>query len=242
MLAVAGGTSAAKANGSARSVTCALLRDDLVLVVRAGADAGQEDLPDPGTAKDSHRVDPAVPAVEVPDDPDRPGAGRPHRERRARCPLMHPDLRPEMVPQTLVPALGHQVKVEFAQRGPVPVGIVQDDHHPVGIGRLQTVVRDARTVHHPGERPGGVHAAHLDPLATGQDDHPDRVRAPPADDHPLAAVAIPFRVRRPARGADRGAARAITRSRSAASPTRLKCTAEFMMCFPPCDVGRAWKT
>jgi hypothetical protein len=40
-----------------------------------------------------------------------------------------------------------------------------------------------------------VHSAHLDPLPTGQDDHPGRVRAPPADDHALASVAIPFRVR-----------------------------------------------
>jgi hypothetical protein len=32
-------------------------------------------------------------------------------------------------------------------------------------------------------------------LATGEDDHPGRVRAPPADDHALASVAIPLRVR-----------------------------------------------
>ena len=73
-------------------------------------------------------------------------------------------------------------------------GSSSDDHHPVRVGRLQPVVRDARTVHHPGEHPGGVHAAHLDPLPTGQDHHPDRVRTPPADDHPLAAVVIPLRV------------------------------------------------
>ena len=107
---------------------------------------------------------------------------------------MHPDVRSEMVPQSLVPALTHQIKVELAQRGPIPVGIVQDDHHPVGVGRFQAVVRDARTVHHPGEHPGGVHAAHLDPLPTGQNHHPGRVRAPPADHHALASIAIPFRV------------------------------------------------
>jgi hypothetical protein len=39
-----------------------------------------------------------------------------------------------------------------------------------------------------------VHAAHLDPLAAGQNHHPGRVRAPPADHHALASIAIPFRV------------------------------------------------
>jgi hypothetical protein len=40
-----------------------------------------------------------------------------------------------------------------------------------------------------------VHAAHLDPLPTRQNHHPGRVRAPPADHHALASIAIPFRVR-----------------------------------------------
>ena len=139
-------------------------------------------------------MDPAVPAVEVTNDPHRPGAGRPYRERRAGRPLMHPHLRPEMVPQRLVPALAEQVEVELPERWPIPVRIVEHHHDTVRVGRLEAVVRDVRTLQHPREHPGGMHAAHLDTPPIGEDDHPDRVGTPPADHQTVVAVAVPFRV------------------------------------------------
>ena len=39
-----------------------------------------------------------------------------------------------------------------------------------------------------------MHAAHLDPLLAGQDDHADRVRTPPADHHTVAALPVPLRM------------------------------------------------
>jgi hypothetical protein len=90
-----------------------VLAHHLEFIVCARADLGHENLPDPGAAQHSHRVNAAVPAVEVTDNPHRLCARRPHRERRAGCPLMHSHLCPEMAPQPLVPAFGQQVKVEL---------------------------------------------------------------------------------------------------------------------------------
>jgi hypothetical protein len=39
-----------------------------------------------------------------------------------------------------------------------------------------------------------MHAAHLDPLLPGEDDHIDRTGTPPPDHHPVAAVTVPLRV------------------------------------------------
>ena len=47
----------------------------------------------------------------------------------------------------------------------------------------------------PANSPAGMHAAHLDPLPAGHDDHAGRVRAPPADHHTVVAIAVPLRVR-----------------------------------------------
>ena len=58
----------------------AVLGADLVLVVRARLELGDEQLPDPRRAERAHRVQPAVPAVEVADDADRARRRRPDRE------------------------------------------------------------------------------------------------------------------------------------------------------------------
>ena len=62
----------------------ARLRLDLVLVERALAQLRDEQLPDAGAAALAHRVRPAVPAVEVADDADALGVGRPDGEDDAR--------------------------------------------------------------------------------------------------------------------------------------------------------------
>ena len=60
-----------------------VLGQDLVLVTRTGSDGGKEQLPDPGRSDRAHRVQAAVPRVEVADDADRARGRRPHRERGA---------------------------------------------------------------------------------------------------------------------------------------------------------------
>ena len=108
---------------------------------------------------------------------------------------MQAHLRPEMAPQPLVTAFGQQVQVQRPERRPEPERIIDRRHAAVRIGRLQAVVRDIRPLQRPGEQPRGVHAVHLDPLRACNDDHAGRVRTPPADDHPVAALAVPLRMR-----------------------------------------------
>src|SRR5271166_2564133 len=56
------------------------LADHFEFVMSTRAHRGQEDLPDAGTAQGPHRVNAAVPAVEVAYDPDGASAGCPYRE------------------------------------------------------------------------------------------------------------------------------------------------------------------
>src|SRR3990172_11180817 len=63
-----------------------LAAQDLVLVALAGAEAGDEYLPPTALAAQPHRVAPPVPAVEIADDADPAGAGRPPREAEAADP------------------------------------------------------------------------------------------------------------------------------------------------------------
>src|SRR5256885_914563 len=60
----------------------ALLRADLELVFRAFDYAGYEELPDPRRPERAHRVQPAVPRVEIADDRDRARIRRPDGECR----------------------------------------------------------------------------------------------------------------------------------------------------------------
>ena len=86
--AVDGRSSAPKPTGSALSgSSVAVGADDLVLVDRALADAGDEDLPDAGVDALAHRVAAAVPGVEVADDRDAPRVRRPDGEVHARARL-----------------------------------------------------------------------------------------------------------------------------------------------------------
>ena len=75
---------------------------DLELVVLTGRRARHEQLPHARRAEHSHRMDAAVPRVEVADDPHRPRARRPHRERGAVDALVPPRVRAERLPQAMV--------------------------------------------------------------------------------------------------------------------------------------------
>ena len=174
----------------------ALLGEHLVLVVRAGGHAGQEDLPDPRSAQRPHRVHPAVPAVEVADHPYRSRVRRPDRERRAGDRLVHADMRAEVPPEALVPALAQQVQIQLAHRRPEAVRIVDRHHVLARIGDFQPVVGDPGAGHHPAEDAGRVQRPHRYPLAVAEDDrHVDRVRPPAPDHHHVLPVGVARRVR-----------------------------------------------
>src|SRR5262245_40293226 len=56
--------------------------EDLVFVLRAGADPRHEELPDTAAAHRAYRVRPAFPIIEVADDTHPLGVRCPNRERR----------------------------------------------------------------------------------------------------------------------------------------------------------------
>ena len=169
----------------------AVRAEDLVLVARAGSDAGEEQLPDPGRPERAHRVQPAVPRVEVADDADRPGRRRPHRERgagdRRACGwagLHFPEVRAELVVQLLVPALADQVLVELADRRHERVRIVDRELAGVAVVDLEPVAqRQLGVLDHALEHAAGVDLLELDGgVAVGHRGHRARRRAQDADD------------------------------------------------------------
>ena len=123
---------------------------DLELVDVADADVGHEQLPHARGADQPHRVDPAVPVVEVADDAHRLGPRRPHRERdpahRAHRPVVLAQPGAEDGPQLLVAALADEVQVDLAEGGGEPVGVVLEVLDAVGPGHEQPVVHRAGRV------------------------------------------------------------------------------------------------
>ncbi len=80
-------------SGSAFSTRVAIGAEDLELVGRALRQARDEDLPVAGLLQHAHRMHAAVPAVEVADDVDAAGVGRPHREVHAAHAVVLDDAR-----------------------------------------------------------------------------------------------------------------------------------------------------
>ncbi len=129
----------------------ARLREQFELVVGAGGQAGDEELPHACAAHVAHRVGDAVPAVEVADHANRLGVRSPHREGGAGGRTEHTDvvaeMRAEDVPQAFVPALADEVQVEFAEGGQVTVGVVGDPARRRLVPCLEGVVLQAHGAH-----------------------------------------------------------------------------------------------
>ncbi len=162
---------------------------DVVLVQRALADPGQEQLPHPGRAQRTHRGARAVPVREVAGDPHTARVRRPHGEPGPGHALVDHRLRPERPPQLLVSALADQMQVQFADGGPEAVRVVDLDG-VVLVPHLQPVLRDLRHGQHAGEeavavvvqlgpRPGRQHGDGAGVRAQRPHQHTarDRVRA-----------------------------------------------------------------
>ena len=129
------------------------------LVAGAGADVRHEQLPHPGAAQHPHRVRPPGPTVEVAGDPHSLGGRGPDREAGAADGagrgVVAAHVRPQHVPQPLVPTLADQVQVHVAQGGQPAVRVV-DGVDPLAVAHGEPVVR-GRAGHHPGEQAGVVH-------------------------------------------------------------------------------------
>ena len=159
---------------------------DPELVHAVDRKAGPEQLPHTGGPEHPHGGVVAIPAVEVADQVDALGVGRPHRERH---PVHHavgsgegPGVRAEDVPESFVAALGEQVQVHLAEGGQEPVGIGHGmgDHGGSGLSAgprvadLQAVVDEVGEVQGDGEE------------AVGQVCH--RIAAPADEGHHLTGV------------------------------------------------------
>jgi hypothetical protein len=92
---------------------------NVVLVAGALGHLRHEELPDATAAARPHSRSGAVPAVEVADDPNLAGVGRPHRERRAGRGIGAgvDEVAAERLPQLFVASLTEQVQVDLAERG-----------------------------------------------------------------------------------------------------------------------------
>ena len=94
----------------------AVLRDHVVLVERTGAHSGQHSLPDTGgVGARAQGVAAALPAVEIPDDRDGAGVGRPDRKaRRGRTRLR--GVGAKLLVGAHVAAFAEMVDVAFRQQ------------------------------------------------------------------------------------------------------------------------------
>ena len=108
-----------------------LRRSNLELVVLAVARAGDEDLPDAARLEPPHRVDAAVPRVEVADDADALGVGRPDAEMHAGGLADAHRVRAELVVDARVLALREQVGVVLGDDAAVAIRVVDLDRVPV---------------------------------------------------------------------------------------------------------------
>ena len=133
----------------------ARLREDLELVVGAVADAGEEELPDAARAERAHRVQAAVPRVEVADDRDGARARRPDGEGGAVHALVLDDVRAELGVELLVAALAHEVQVHVAERRQEAVRVADGERAVLAVVDLELVVERER---------GALHLAREDAL------------------------------------------------------------------------------
>ena len=124
------------------------LGPDLVLVAFPGREPRDEKLPDPDAWARPHRVAPPVPAVEVPDDADPLGVGRPHREQDPVDPAHRARVRAEHRVGAKQRPFAEEVQVEVAQDRPERVGIDDLARAPVLSGQDQPVAEQLRS---PGE-------------------------------------------------------------------------------------------
>src|SRR5262249_46996601 len=106
---------------------------------RALGEPRHEQLRDTGGTQAAHRVDTAVPAVDVAHHADRAGARSPDGKRGAGDAVELSGVSAQHALQLFVPALAGQVEIELSHRGQKRIGVVLDDDLPVRIAQLELV-------------------------------------------------------------------------------------------------------
>ncbi len=126
-----------KGEGIALRNEAAIGSDDLEFVEIARTDLGQEDFPDPVMI--AHRVDPAVPSVEVADHADPVGVRSPDREGDPVDLAEGPRMRAHRFPETAVGALAEEIDILLAENGAIGVGINQRIGHDLAEGEDEAI-------------------------------------------------------------------------------------------------------
>ena len=146
---------------------------DLEFVVRALADAGQENLPHPAAEQLPHRVAPPVPPVEFADHADPLRIRRPHVKRRPAHALDLGEVRAELFVKLPVLPLSEEMQIERPEQNPRGIRIMLRPRLPFLAGEIEHVAEALRrTFEHRfkkavgvdlprrEERPAGVGRAH----------------------------------------------------------------------------------
>ncbi len=125
---------------------------DLVLVVRAFLHPRDENFPDAAPEQLAHRVDAAIPEIEIADHADAAGIRRPDREINSALAADLAQMRAKLVVKLLVISLREQVAIDLAHDRPVAVGIAQEllravkRNHLHEVGKIGRFVRHSRLV------------------------------------------------------------------------------------------------
>jgi len=90
--------------------------NDVVLVPRAGRQAGKEAFPYSRTRARRQLTLIRTPPVEVADHADSPGIGSPHREVQPFDPLLRDVVRPKLLVEPVVCAFSEEVEVQIGEQ------------------------------------------------------------------------------------------------------------------------------
>ena len=177
---------------------------NLELVAGGVGDARDEQLPDARGAERAHRVDAAVPIVEVADDADRPRRRSPDREGRPGDAVDLAHVRAEPLVQLLVTAFGRKVQVDLAESRQERIRVVELDRRSVRVGHLEAVAERQRPLRQAAlEHARGMHPLQLDAAvalrlhrhllgAGAEGPHDDMVACLVRPEHVVGSRMIPF--------------------------------------------------
>ena len=88
---------------------------NFVFIESALAEAGDENFPDAGRAENAHGVEAAVPVIEIANDTDALGVGRPNGETDTGDTVQSAEMSAEFIVDAEFVALGEEVDIHFAE-------------------------------------------------------------------------------------------------------------------------------
>ena len=118
---------------------------DFIFVDGAFVELWNENFPDAGRAARAHGMDATVPVIEIADDTDAPGAGRPDSEVNAANAFESNEMRAEFVVSVVVAAFSHEMEIEFAENEGKGVGVVKLERIAVMGATLDFVAAGSRS-------------------------------------------------------------------------------------------------